>query len=126
METNTNFSFENNFNQPQVPLPNATVILVLGILSIIGCCCYGLPGLVCGIIALVLSKSAKEQYIQNPSLYTQSSYSNMNAGKICAIIGLILSVLFLVYVIGMILFVGIDALSDPVLLQERLQELIPR
>ncbi len=27
-------------------LPNATLVLVLGIISILGCCCYGIIGLV--------------------------------------------------------------------------------
>ena len=27
-------------------LPNSTLILIFGILSIIGCCCYGIVGLV--------------------------------------------------------------------------------
>ena len=42
-------------NQPQRPLPNATAVLVLGIIAIVGCFCDGIPGLVCGIIALVLA-----------------------------------------------------------------------
>lgn len=29
----------------QQKLPNATIILVLGILSIVTCCCYGIVGL---------------------------------------------------------------------------------
>ena len=37
-------------------LPNSTLILVFGILSIIGCCCYGIPGVIFGIIVLVMSK----------------------------------------------------------------------
>ena len=40
----------------QQKLPNATAVLVLGILSIVTCCCYGIPGIVAGIIGLVLYK----------------------------------------------------------------------
>ncbi len=47
-------------NLPKQELPNSTGVLVLGILSIVFCWCYGIPGLVLGIIALVMSK--KQQY----------------------------------------------------------------
>jgi hypothetical protein len=46
----------------QQKLPNATAVLILGIVSIVGCCCYGLPGLIAGIIALVLAKKDGELY----------------------------------------------------------------
>ena len=49
--------------QPQQPLPNATPVLVLGILSIVMCFCYGILGLILGIIALVLSASSKRLYM---------------------------------------------------------------
>ncbi len=90
-------SMANPFGQQQ--LPNATAILVLGIISIVGCFCYGLPGLVCGIIALVLSGKANALYKENPSLYTEASFKNMKAGKVCAIIGLSLSALTVIIVI---------------------------
>ena len=32
-------------------LPNATAVLVLGIASILTCCCYGIIGLILGIVA---------------------------------------------------------------------------
>ena len=51
---------ENTTTQPQnvqqtvqQPLPNSTAVLVLGILSIAICWCYGLFGVTMGIIALV-------------------------------------------------------------------------
>lgn len=69
-------------------LPNATAVLVLGILSILTCCCYGI-GLVLGIIALVLAHKDMQLYIQNPELY--SGYPNLNTGKILSIIGIVLS-----------------------------------
>ena len=46
----------------QQSLPNATVVLVLGILSIVFCCCYGILGLIPAIIALVLSKKDRALY----------------------------------------------------------------
>jgi hypothetical protein len=92
----------------QMPaLPNATAVLVLGILSIVpGCFCYGLVGIILGIIALSLSSKAGELYKQNPSAYSLSSYNNMKAGKVCAIIGLALSALYLIIIIFYIAMYG--------------------
>ena len=104
----------NDFNAPKIELPNATVILVLGIVSIVGCCCsYGVIGIICGIIALVLAKSATNLYIANPGLYTEGSYKNMNTGKICAWIGLIPSILYIIFAIWLIATIGFAGLSDP-------------
>ena len=113
---------ENNydFNAPKIGLPNATVVLVLGILSIVTCCCYGVVGVICGIIALVLAKSATNLYISYPGKYTEDSYKNMNAGKICAWIGIVLSALYLFFMIWLIATIGINGLSDPSLIYERL------
>ena len=91
-----NQQFNNQFGQ--VPIPNATGVLVLGILSIVLCICYGIVGIILGIIALVLSGKGNALYKENPSKYTLSSYNNLKAGKICAIIGTILSVLMLVII----------------------------
>ncbi|MGB0789195.1 MAG: DUF4190 domain-containing protein, partial [Marinirhabdus sp.] len=46
----------------QQKLPNATLILVFGILSIVTCCCYGVLGLIFGIIAIVMAKKATATY----------------------------------------------------------------
>ncbi len=107
----------------QQPLPNATAVLILGILSILLCCCYGILGVILGVIALVLAGKDRTLYANNPDGYTLSSYKNLNAGRICAIIGLILSSLYIVYTIWMIVMIGFDALSDPTLLQERIKDI---
>lgn len=90
----------------QQQLPNATAVLVLGILSIVMCFCYGLFGVALGIIALVLSGKAKTLYNENPEWYTISSYKNMNAGRVCALIGTILSSLVLVFWVVYFIIVG--------------------
>lgn len=79
-------------------LPNATAVLVLGILSIVSCWLYGIIGVILGIIAIVLHKKDKAVYETNPAMYEQS-FKNSKAGNICGIIGLILSGLFLLYII---------------------------
>ena len=65
----------------QQKLPNSTLILVLGILSIPTCCCYGVLGLILGIIAIVLANKAAKVYAENPELYT--GFQNVKTGKIC-------------------------------------------
>lgn len=90
----------------QRDLPNATAILVLGIVSIVTCFCYGIIGLGIGIAALIMSNKAMREYEQNPSGYTRQSYNNVKAGKICAIIGTILSGLTILYFIWVIAFLG--------------------
>ncbi len=80
----------------QRDLPNATGILVLGIISIVGSMCYAVPGLVCGIISLLMANKAVSAYELDPASYTQASYNNTKAGRICAIIGLCVSVIMLI------------------------------
>ena len=82
-------------------IQNSVGVLVLGICSIFpGCFCGGLIGITCAIIALVLSKKAFELYNANPSNYSEASFKNLKAGKICAIIGLCTSsALLIIYII---------------------------
>lgn len=87
-----------NYNQP-ANLPNATAALVLGIIAIVGAFCYGIVGVICGIIGLVLANKDRKLYQSSPELYSQSSYSTSNAGRVCSIIGLILGGIFLLIII---------------------------
>lgn len=88
---------ESQINEPQA-IPNSTTILVLGICSIATCWCFGIIGLGLGITALVMSKKARLLFNSYPSgTFTESSYGNMNAGRICAIIGVCLSSLAVLY-----------------------------
>lgn len=120
----SNFAPQNGgYNGLQQSLPNATVVLVLGILSIVTCCCYGVIGLVLGIVALVLSKKDRILYATNVGAYTESSFKNLNAGRVCAIIGLILNILYLLVTIVFVIFFGWAAMSDPQALREALQNM---
>jgi len=100
-------------NQSLLPLPNATTVLVLGILSIIGCCCFGIAGLVCGVIALSLAKKDLASYRENPGAYTESSYKNVKAGHVCAIIGVVLSSLNIISIIVRLIIYGTVVLTHP-------------
>ncbi|TCP24406.1 hypothetical protein EV195_106214 [Tenacibaculum skagerrakense] len=109
------------FEFEQRKLPNATPVLVLGILSILTCCCYGVLGIIIGVIALVLYKQDKQLYDKNPSVY--ENYSNLNTGRILAIIGIVLSIFALLYYIWIFNYIGWENFGDPQKMQERLNEL---
>jgi len=104
---------EQNLNQggqePVVKyeLPNATAVLILGILSIILFCCFFI-GLVLGIIGLYLASKDMKLYQQNPMNYTENSFKNLKIGRICAIIGLVLSVVYIAYWIISFAMVGFN------------------
>ena len=101
-------------------LPNSTGVLILGILSVITCCCYGIIGLPLGIIALVMAGKATKIYLEAPENYI--GFSNVKTGKVFAIIGIVLNCIFLIYVIWILSTIGFAALQDPSLLQEGIQE----
>lgn len=86
------------------PLPYSTTVLVLGILSIVTCFCYGFLGIILGIVALILAKKDLQLYHSAPESFT--GYENLKAGRICAIIGLVLSSIFLFIVIIYFVFLG--------------------
>ncbi len=102
-------------------LPNATPVLVLGIISILTCCCYGIVGLALGIIGLVLASKDMKLYKETPEKFI--NFQNLNVGRILCIIGVVLNVLSLIYFIVIISMIGMDALQDPALLQEKMKEL---
>jgi hypothetical protein len=114
---NTNEQTTPNMQQPPLmvlpPVPNATTVLVLGILSIVGCWCWGVVGVVLGIIALTLASKANAAYVQSPQAFSQASFKNLKAGKICAIIGLSLSGLALVTILIEWIFLGAALTSLP-------------
>ncbi|MBL7887985.1 MAG: hypothetical protein JNL24_00440 [Bacteroidia bacterium] len=87
--------------------------MVLGIISIVACFCYGIIGIILGIIALVLASKANTLYQQNPGMYTEASFKNLKAGKVCAIIGLCLSALYLIFIIVYIVILGAVFSSMP-------------
>lgn len=93
----------------QQKLPNSTLILVFGIISIVTCCCYGL-GLVFGIVAIVMAGTATKLYMENPELYT--GYQNVKTGKILSYIGIVLSVIYLIYVIYLFSTFGMEGIMN--------------
>lgn len=104
-------SHQGSFAQPSVPqnLPNANVVLVLGILSIVFCWWhfFSLVGIILGIITIVLAQKEMTIYQAQPDRYTLSSLNNVKTGRICAIIGLSISIIVFVFV--MLLIIGLIA-----------------
>lgn len=96
MTENQNYG-NNNMLQA---VPNSTAALVLGIVAIVGCIFYGIVGLVCGIIGLVLANKGIAQYNADPQAYTKSSFNNIKAGRVCSIIGICLSALYIILLIA--------------------------
>jgi len=94
----------------QQKLPNSTLILVFGILSIVTCCCYGFIGLILGVIAIVLANKATALYAENPEGYT--GFQNVKTGKILAIIGVSLCGIYLLYVIYTFTTIGYDGIME--------------
>ncbi|WP_316768808.1 CCC motif membrane protein [Pedobacter frigiditerrae] len=110
---NNPFPQGGGFNGMQQNLPNATISLILGILSIPGCCCYGILGLILGIVAWVLGAGEVKKFNLNPNAYTASSLKNAKAGKVCGIIGTVLGSIYLLIIIVMIAMFGFAAIQDP-------------
>ncbi len=71
--------------------------MVLGICSIVTCCLYGVPGIICGIIACIFAKN---------DLGHANSFTK--AGMICGIIGIILSALMLIYLVVVVMIIGVS------------------
>ncbi|MFD1096206.1 CCC motif membrane protein [Salegentibacter chungangensis] len=98
-------------------LHNSTLILVFGILSILGCCFYGVLGIIFGIITLVMARRASRVYYTNPDIYT--GYNNVKTGRILAIIGIVLSIIFFIFTIAAFIiyggFEGIESMQEEIL-----------
>ena len=93
----------------KVPVPQSQGILILGIFSLVTTfCCGGIGfvGLILGVIAVALSSKATQLYDQNPAAYTEVSNKNINAGRICGIIGICVNGLMIVAGIIFLLVAG--------------------
>ena len=114
-------AYENPGFATEQTLPNSTPVLIMGILSILSCCCYGVFGIVFGIIGLVLGNKDRALYLANPGAYKLSSYKNSSAGRVCSIVGLSLSILYLLAVIAVIAIYGFAFLQNPQMIKEILE-----
>ena len=81
--------YQGNYFGTQIGVPNAQVVLILGICSIVICAL----GPILATITLILSSKARKEYAANPAMYTADSYRNLSAGRTCGIIGLCTGIL---------------------------------
>ena len=107
----TSTNIDQNFSNGTQNIPNSVAVLVLGILSICFCWCYGILSIIMGIVAIVLASAAEKEYNNNPGKYSLASYKNLKAGKTCAIIGLCLAGLAIIGLVIYIVVVGSMAMS---------------
>lgn len=91
--------YNNNQSAPQNQSNALAIVsLVMGILSIVLCCCYGI-GIIFGIIGLVCAIIAKKK---------GQSAGMSTAGLICSIIGSVFSVIAIIYFAYCIFLVATD------------------
>jgi hypothetical protein len=70
-----------------------------------------------------MGNSSMKLYQEDSGRYSLSSYQNVKIGRICAIIGLIFSLTYIIWYIWLLVNVGMDALTDPELMQQRIMEM---
>lgn len=106
----------------QRKLPNTTLIIVLGIASIVLCWCYGILGIILSVVALILANQSAKLFNANPEMYTD--YSSVKTGKVLAIIGLVLNILVILMFLWVISIIGWDAImsQDEELIRERMED----
>ncbi|SRR5690554_1854562 len=96
----------------QKKLPNATLSLILGIISFIACCLTsGFGGLILSGIALVLTNKDIKRYNAAPEEYI--NYKEVKSARTIAIIGLVLAiVIVLITIVALITFGGVEGYKE--------------
>lgn len=94
-----------SFHAQMLPTSGKAITsLVLGICSIPVCILYGIPAIICGVLAIIFARIAKAQVEEGKA--GSNSKGMATAGLICGIIGLGLGLL---YVGGIIIFIIVMA-----------------
>jgi hypothetical protein len=97
-------------------LPNEKAVMILGLISYVGCCCTsGLLGVILSGIGIYLAKKDEKLLVENSDTYAIGS---LNTWKIVNIVAMVLSVLTLIYAIY------IKATGKDIEQQEQLMEMI--
>lgn len=102
-------SYEQTLKQK---LPADPLALILGILSIPLCCCYGVPGVILGVIGMVTANKSQKLFDDNPAMYDAKSLSNVKTGRILSIVGIVLGLIYLAIVIFMLATGQYDGMMD--------------
>lgn len=88
----------------------AVASLVLGIVSIPTCGLYGIPSLVCGILAVVFAGKARAQIDSGQA--APSSEGMAKAGKICGWVGIGLSIAMWAMIIIVIIIAALGGMAN--------------
>lgn len=102
-------------------LPNATASLVLGLLAFLTFCCYGIFGILFGVIGLILSLKDAKRLKENPTDYDNVTLHKI--GKVLSVIGIVLGVLALIFYIWMILKIGPENMQNEEQMRRRMNEI---
>ena len=79
-------------------LPYSQSALILGISSIVtACCCWGVIGIILGIIGLVNANKAIRIHEEDPEIF--DGINNARTGKTTAIIGIVIGVISMIWYI---------------------------
>lgn len=106
MEEHTHTPTPQYSQQPNQTSGRAIASMVLGICSIVTCFMYGIPSLVCGILALMFAKKAEHAIAAGEA--PESSRGMLKAGRVCGWIGLSLSIVYLLFIIiYVVIIVGV-------------------
>jgi len=82
-----------------------TLGIVSIVTSIVCCLIYGIPGLVTGIIGLVLGNQAQRKYEENPENYYNGYLEDIKGAKTLNIIGICISGLVILGIIAYVIFI---------------------
>jgi hypothetical protein len=85
----------------------AIAALILGIVSLFGLCCYGVPGVLFGIAAIVCGQLAKKAILASNGV--QGGAGMAKAGFIMGIVGVALGIMALIAIVAFIGLGGLDS-----------------
>lgn len=81
------YNADSIYAQPAASNGKSLASMICGIIGLLTCCCYGVPGIILGIIAVVLANMAKNEI---------GTYDSMaKAGLIMGIIAIVLGALYI-------------------------------
>lgn len=89
-------------------LPNATTVLILGLLSIMTC--WLLVGLIFAVVAIYISKNDLLLYNENPKRYV--NYQTLLIGRVVTGIGIFINIFYLLIVIYFYTIIGFENLDS--------------
>lgn len=88
-----------------IDIPYAYRVFVLGLTSVFSCLLFGIVGIICAITTLWFYRISIRIYEEDPHAYRPLSYNNLQIGKSAAILGLVLSTLYTLFLVSYYYFI---------------------